>query len=190
MPTRKEIVFSAIIILVAALFIFRPRDPDGEKTVASTGGMEVHAKAFKPYGLMAPFDCKVFLRAVGGSAGATSEIGLGITPEDFRAVVSGLPQEITQEVVQLGEFRQGDSIPLAIRTNWQGESHAFIGRQDQASLGAFTDTDGSLQEIGKQVIEPIGEKFLMHLDDAASFAIDDNDEDLLVEIWFERWAKP
>ena len=37
------------------------------------------------------------------------------------------------------------------------------------------------------MIEPVGDRFLMRLDDAASFAFDDNDGDLLVKLWFEHW---
>jgi len=189
MLTRKETLFAVIFIFIAALFIFRPRDRDGDKPPASLGGMEVYAKAFMQDGLKAPFDCSVFLRAVGGSAGATSEVGLGTTPDNFRPFIWGLPREITDEVVELGKFREGESIPLAIKSNFSGDHYAFMGGQDRESITAFTDKDGSLEEHGKQLIEPVGERFLMHLDDAASFSFDDNDQDLLVEIWFEWWEK-
>ncbi len=178
--TPKEILFSAVVILVAAFFIFRP--------LGKSRDAEIHKiafTAFTPKGLVAPFNCTVFLRPVGGSAGATSELGLGTTPEDFQPLISDLPKRITGEVVELGGFQQGTVIPLAIKTQWGGDSYAFFGREDQGSLGAFTDTDGSLEALGKQVVEPIGERFLMHLDDAASFQIDDNDQDLLIELWFE-----
>ena len=42
------------------------------------------ARVFKDGAITAPFDCAVFIEPVGGTAGASSEIGLGTSPKDFR----------------------------------------------------------------------------------------------------------
>ena len=116
MFTRKETLFVVIFLLIAALIIFRPQNRDRVEALMPTGGIEVYTRAFQQEGLVAPFDCEVFVRAVGGSAGATSALGIGTTPANFRPLLTGLPQEITDEVAELGEFREGDAIPFAIKT--------------------------------------------------------------------------
>lgn len=135
--------------------------------------------------IFAPFDCVVFIEPVGGRAGASSEVGLGTSPEDFRAFIRELPRKAQPSPVRLGTFKKDEAVPLAISSEWGGTHFAFSGSRDETSLCAFTDTDGSLKQKGLQVIEAKGDRFLMRLDDAASIKVDDNDEDILIEIWFE-----
>ena len=148
---------------------------------------DLFAEVFKDGVVTAPFDCVVFIEPVGGVAGAASEIGLGSTPQNFRPFITGLPRKAKPKSAELGKFAKGESVPLAISSEWGGVHYAFSGKKDEASLCAFTDTDGSLQVAGSRVFEPTEKenRFLMRLDDAASIKVDDNDQDILIEIWFE-----
>ncbi|MEZ5325559.1 MAG: hypothetical protein R3F19_10900 [Verrucomicrobiales bacterium] len=165
-----------------------------EMTHTVFGGEDIMARAFTKSGIVAPFDCTVYLRGSGGSASATSHMGLGTTNTDFRAILLDLPRiSLTGEddAVEVGRFSMGDPIPLAIVTSWTGRQHyAFVAGGDQASRGAFYDVDGSSGKEGEHGVETIDDHFLLHLDDAASYTFDDNDQDILIEIWFEPNSRP
>ena len=83
----------------------------------------------------------------------------------------------------MGSFNPDQPIPLAVLTNWNGQSFfATIGGTDRASQIVFSDLDNSLG-FGGNTFELLDTNiFLAHLDDAASFTVDDDDDDVLVQI--------
>ena len=126
-----------------------------------------------------PDQVDIYVKSLGGGAGANSEFGLGTTSENFVPVLSGLPNNpSTNSEVFLGSFNPDQPIPLAVLTNWNGQSFfATIGSTDMASQIVFSDLDNSLG-FGGNTFELLDTNiFLAHLDDAASFTVDDDDED-------------
>lgn len=131
-----------------------------------------------------PDQVDIYVKSLGGGAGANSEFGLGTTSENFVPVLSGLPNNpSTNSEVFLGSFNPDQPIPLAVLTNWNGQSFfATIGSTDIASKIVFSDLDNSLG-FGGNTFELLDTNiFLAHLDDAASFTVDDDDDDVLVQI--------
>ncbi len=140
-------------------------------------------------GLVVPYDCIVYLYPVGGRALAITEIGLGTSESDFESVFSGLPNRPSPaSEIRVGRYKKGRQIPLCLRTEWLGNTHyAFCNRSDDPSKIAFEDSDNSLG-LGGHIIEK-GEgssTWTMHMDDAASFLVDDSDNDVIIRIRLER----
>jgi hypothetical protein len=122
-----------------------------------------------------PDQVDIYVKSLGGGAGANSEFGLGTTSENFVTVLSGLPNNpSTNSEVFLGSFNPDQPIPLAVLTNWNGQSFfATIGSTDMASQIVFSDLDNSLG-FGGNTFELLDTNiFLAHLDDAASFTVVD-----------------
>jgi hypothetical protein len=134
---------------------------------------------------VAPYAGTVFIRCIGGSAGATSDFGTGTNSADWTPYLHSLPSQTGE--VRIGNVTAGQVVPFAMRTDWLGKEYwAFSTVSDPASTTAFGDTDNSLK-MGGRVIEQTGpDTWVMHLDDAASFTVDDNDADFLIQIRLVR----
>lgn len=140
-------------------------------------------------GLIVPFDCVVYVSADGGWAGASSELGVGLSPKTFRPVLKNLPERVAgkeREESKLGTFSKGSSIPLALRTVWRNKIHyAFVGSQDLASRTAFFDVD-KVGILPRRLLKMVGKNiYQLRLDDAASYLIDDNEGDMVIRIRIE-----
>jgi len=129
-----------------------------------------------------PRDGDVFIRAVGGSAGAISNFGLGHNTADFHAYLFNLPA-IQPNEVDIGHFSSGEVVPFAIFTTFSGTFYAFsTDTSTPASRTAFMDLDNSLG-LGGGVIQNKGtDLYQLSLDDAASFNYDDNDNDMQISV--------
>jgi hypothetical protein len=138
-----------------------------------------------------PADGLVFLRPVGGDAGAVTEFGL-LTPTGTQLpLFRGLPATpMPAGEVSLGFFAAGTGLDFYQTTTFGGTSTAFSTGTDLASLRAFTDTDNSLG-MGGSVITPTGPNtWLFRLDNARSFLFDDDDNDVLIELRLQAQGPP
>ena len=138
-----------------------------------------------------PFDATVFLKPVGGEAGAVTEFGFLTSTGDRLPLFEGLPNMPDPNTeIALGFFSAGTGLDFYESTVFGGTFLAFSNAQDQASLVAFTDTDNSLG-MGGSVIERTSPKtWLFHLDDAASFLFDDDDNDVLIQLRLQSVPEP
>ena len=141
-------------------------------------------------GLVVPFDCVVYIKAVGGKAVGRSEFGTGTTKEKFKPLIGGIPKKPKPgKEVCVGVYAAGGAVPLAIRTNWGGKSYyAFVKGKDRASLVAFSNVNGKGPAV---LTRKKGTKntWILRVDDAASYRVDDSDDDFVVEIRLESPGK-
>jgi len=131
-----------------------------------------------------PVTGDLFLQQMGGEAGGVTSFGLGTSPTNFTPFYTGLPNNPnpTGEVL-VGMFNSGTTIHFGEFTVFGSLSgFAFSNGTDQASLVAFTDVDNSLG-MGGSIIQRTGpQTWLLHLDDAESFRVDDDDNDVLMQV--------
>jgi len=140
---------------------------------------------------VAPYSGTLYLRCIGGSAGATSEFGTGTSPADWTSYLRNLPPASPTSEIRIGNVTAGELVPFAMRTKWLGKEYwAFSTADDQASATAFSDTDNSLMMGGNIIEQTAPNTWVMHLDDAASYTVDDNDADFLIEIRLVRTSSP
>lgn len=131
-----------------------------------------------------PITGDLFLQQMGGEAGGVTSFGLGTSPANFIPLYTGLPNNAnpTGEVLA-GMFNSGTTIHFGEFTVFAGLSgFAFSNGTDQASVVAFTDVDNSLG-LGGSIIQRTGpQTWVLHLDDAESFRVDDDDNDVLMQV--------
>lgn len=130
-----------------------------------------------------PFGGYLSIQPVGGEAGGVSAFGLGTSPSDFHAYFTGLPNTpSTTDAVNVGFFAAGTVIHMGMFTTSSGSSWAFSNETDQASIVAFSDTDNSLG-LGGSIIRQTGSStWVLNLDDAQSYLVDDDDNDVLIRL--------
>jgi len=137
----------------------------------------------RPY-FVVPYDATLYLSPAGGSAGATTEFGLGTSEADHKPIFTGLPgnPEPNREV-KVGLVKAGTELHFYEKTEWGGIRWAFSHDSDsEGARVAFHDRDNDLG-LGGSVIEKTGpETWIFHLDDAGSVDIDDNNADVLIEM--------
>ncbi len=158
-----------VILLVTVLaLVFRPAGAG-----AATG----------PFFTM-PQSGQLFAKFDHGGAGAASEFGLGTSPANHVAYLTGLPNSpnTTGEVL-LGSFSAGQEIPFSMKTDFFGIYWAFStdALTDPAVYQeVWTDRNNSLGFGGSAVQNLGNDQWLLWLDDAASG--DDDDDDLVIRV--------
>jgi len=131
-----------------------------------------------------PFGGYLSVQFVGGEAAGVTTFGLGTSPGNFVALLSGLPNNPSSlNPINVGFFAAGVTIHFGMFTTFGGSSGwAFSNGTDQASLVAFSDIDNSLG-LGGSIIEQTGSNtWELHLDDAQSYLVDDDDNDVLIRL--------
>lgn len=126
--------------------------------------------------------------------GGTSEQEFGIiAPGGEREMVftlhlvdGNLASTSPQPVVDMGLFSAGTSLDFYNVSWFDGPKFAFsanlAGSPTPSDLVVFTDRDNSLG-LGGGVVEVLGDNhWLLHLDDAASFNYDDDDNELIIDV--------
>ncbi len=120
----------------------------------------------------APYSGNLYLQCVGGSAGATSQFGIGSSPTNFVPYLSDLPAGCPDAEVLVGPVSAGQTIEFGISTQWLGQTYwAFSFDNDPASTVAFTDVCNTLGMNGKIVQQTGPGTWVMHLNDAAHYTI-------------------
>ena len=131
-----------------------------------------------------PYDSVLYLSPVGGDAGAITEFGLGTSPADTIPIFQGLPgNPVPPTEVEVGFFASGSVMNFYEKTDWGSTYWAFsVDTTTDGSRCAFMDLDNSLG-LGGSIVEPTGPgTWTLHLDDAASYMIDDDDNDILIQM--------
>ena len=131
-----------------------------------------------------PFSGNLYLQAAGGDGGADTRFGIGTSPANFVAYLTGLPDNpSSRSELLVGAFQAGQTVHFGMYTVWGGQGHwAFSSGTDLPSVVAFTDRDNSLRMGGRVIEQTSANTWLMHLDNAASHLVDDDDNDLLIRI--------
>jgi len=130
-----------------------------------------------------PFGGYLSVQLIGGEAAGVTTFGLGTSPGDFVPLLMGIPNSpSSRAAINAGFFAAGTTVHFGMLTTFSGSGWAFSDGMDQASLVAFSDTDNSLG-LGGSVIEHTSTNtWTLHLDDAMSFLIDDDDNDVLIQL--------
>lgn len=136
-------------------------------TLLGSSSLDMHAGVF-----VAPTSGTLYLKCVGGSAGATSQFGTGASIATFVPDLSSLPQSCPTNEVSIGNVAAGQTVPFGIHTVWEGQDYyAFSTGTDEASYVSFTDVNNSLG-MGGEIIQQTGTNtWVMHLNDAAHYTI-------------------
>jgi len=131
-----------------------------------------------------PFGGYLSVQFIGGEAGGVTTFGLGTSPSNFVALLSGLPNTPSSlSPINVGFFASGTTIHFGMFTTFSGSSGwAFSNGTDQASLVAFSDIDNSLGLGGSIVQQTSNNTWVLHLDDALSYLVDDDDNDVLIRL--------
>ncbi len=131
-----------------------------------------------------PYDAMLSLTPVGGSAGATTEFGLGTSEARHTPIFTGLPADPQPNgEVKIGFVAAGSRLHFYEKTDFGGIRWAFSNDlKSEAARVAFRDRDNSLGRDGSAIEQTGPSTWLLHLDDAASVDFDDNDGDVLIEI--------
>lgn len=131
-----------------------------------------------------PFGGYLSVQSIGGEAAGVTTFGLGTSPNNFVAYLTGLPNNPSSlSAINVGFFATGSTIHMGMFTTFAGGSGwAFSNGMDQASIVAFSDIDNSLG-LGGSIIQQTGSNtWVLHLDDALSYQVDDDDNDMLIQL--------
>ncbi len=135
----------------------------------------------------------LYIQAAGGSAGAVTDFGVGTSPLNHVSLITGLPgNPVPTTEVFVGNFLKDEEVVFSMRTLYLSSTYWAFSNDfsTDASLYAFRDVNNSLG-WGGQTLELIDtNKWIMHLDDAASYTFDDDDDDVLIQIRLEPIPEP
>jgi hypothetical protein len=133
---------------------------------------------------VAPASGTLYVKCVGGSAGAVSQLGMGTSISNFVPLLSSLPQTCPTTELPVGPVRAGQAVPFGIHTVWQGTDYwAFSTGNDQASIAAFSDVYDSLKMGGKISQQTGTNLWVLHLSDAAHYTVSlDLANNILIQI--------
>ena len=139
---------------------------------------------------------------LGGEAGPSlQEFGIGTPAESSSLadrnvvfVVDYRLPPVLVPIVNKGYFWSGSELDFYNLSDYNGNLFAFSSRLAsgalQPDLAVFTDRDNSLH-LGGSVVQPVGDNaWILHLDDAWSYAYDDDDNELLIKVWVDQSAVP
>jgi hypothetical protein len=121
---------------------------------------------------VAPASGTLYIKCIGGSAGAVSQFGTGSAISNFVPLLNSLPQACPTTEVSVGPVTAGQRVPFGIHTVWEDLDYwAFSTSSDQPSTVAFSDVYNSLG-MGGRVIQQTGvNTWTMHLSDAAHHTV-------------------
>lgn len=131
-----------------------------------------------------PVDGTLYAVAAGGDAEALSEFGTGTAAGNFHPLITGAPSAPSPTgEVEVGKFFAGTSVDFGLKTSYFGTFYAFsIDTVGSGARTTFMDLNNSLG-LGGNVVELISTNlYRLRLDDAASFAYDDDDNDVLINL--------
>lgn len=140
----------------------------------------------------------------GEGATSTQEFGFGtpstgssIAERDVIFVIElngGVSSVAPSPVVNAGYFTAGSSLDFYNVSNFGGTFFAFSsalgGSPTPSDLVVFADADNSLG-FGGSIVETIGvDNWILHMDDAASICCDDDDNEIVIQVWVDHSAEP
>ena len=131
-----------------------------------------------------PYDAVFYLDHIGGGGAATTEFGLGTSQVNAVPIFTGLPSNpMPPGEIEIGFVAAGARLDFYEKSDWGGTFWAFsVDTTSDAARCAFMDLNNSLGR-GGSIIEQTGPtNWKLYLDDAASYMVDDSDEDVLIQI--------
>jgi hypothetical protein len=136
----------------------------------------LNAESFVP-----PYSGNLYLQCIGGSAGATSQVGIGSSQYNFVSYLTGLPAACPDTEVLVGPVTAGQPVEFGMSTLWLGQTYwAFSFNSDQGSTVAFSDVCNSLGLNGNTILQTSPNTWVMHLNDAAHYTISQCEADNIV----------
>ncbi len=127
----------------------------------------------------------LYVKCIGGTAGAVSQFGTGTSPANFVPYLNSLPASCPTLEVPIGTITDAtQTIPFGIHTVWGRTDYwAFSTGTDQASKVAFTDVNNSLG-LGGDIVQKTGTNtMVMHLNDAAHYLVgSDEANNILIQV--------
>ena len=180
MKLTRSIIFYAVIVVAVT---------SSCKTLLPAVDEAGVSCATRAKGFVVPYNCTAYLSPAGGSAAAVTELGLGTSQADHKPLFEGLPTNPRPaSEIKIGSYPKGKVICFSLKTMWRGNEHwAFSVANDAASQTAFQDLDNSLKLGRGRILKQIApDTWIMHMDDAASFLVDDSDDDVIIRIRLER----
>ncbi len=121
---------------------------------------------------VAPYSGNLYAQCVGGSAGATSQLWIGVSLTNFSPYLTGLPASCPTAEVEVGTVTAGQTVQFGLSTVWNGKVYwASSSGTDQASIVAFTDVCNSLGMGGNIFQQTSATTWVMHLNDAAHYTL-------------------
>ena len=153
----------------------------GALTVGVLVCLAITSEPAKADSFVMPSDGYLYLQQMGGEAAGITTFGAGTSPSDFVPLYTGLPNNPSPTgLVLVGFFSAGTTINFGMFTTFDGTAWAFSSGTDQASIVAFSDIDNSLGLAGSILQKTGSNTWVLHLDDARSAGIDDDDNDVLM----------
>jgi hypothetical protein len=145
------------------------------------GSMSIDALAES---FIAPAAGTLYVKCVGGQAGAVSQFGVGTAASNFTPLLSSLPQSCPTAEVAVGHVVAGQKVPFGIHTVWQGADYfAFSTANDEPSITAFSDVYNYLRMGGKVIQQTVANTWIMHLSDAAHYTVSlDMADNIVIQI--------
>jgi hypothetical protein len=135
-----------------------------------------------------PWAGEVLITFEGGSAGAWTDFGVGTRSAPGPMIFSGIPNSLTPPVtVSLGVMPAGTELDFWEATSWGGVEYAYSSDlatppAPRSSLVAFADT-ANILGYGGSCVEVLGAAdWRLHLDDAASYMVDDDNNDNIIRV--------
>jgi hypothetical protein len=133
-----------------------------------------------------PYDATLYLQEVGGFAAATTEFGIGTSIQDHSPYFTGLPNNPNPTTeVEVGYVAAGTSLNFYEKTEFLGNTYWAFSNEyatDLASFIAFWDPTLSFSPTGSIVQQTSPTTWVLHLDDAASYLVDDDNADVLMQV--------
>lgn len=135
----------------------------------------------------------LIVEALSGSGGDSfQEFGIGTSLLDavpiftIQLVGGAIGSVSPSPVIDAGYFAGGTSLDFYNISSWKGPQYAFSANLSGAATPSdrvvFLDTDNSLG-YGGSVVEVVGpNEWILHLDDAASWQYDDDDNEMVIRL--------
>ena len=105
------------------------------------------------------------------------------------------PTTITPSTIRnMGYYFSGSQLDFYNISDYNGNLYAFSSNLGVAptvsDLAVFTDTNNSLG-LGGSVVRNVGDnQWILNLDDAWSYAYDDDDNEMVIKVWVDPTAHP
>lgn len=135
--------------------------------------------------IIVPYDADLYFSYISGSSAASTDFGLELSDGNYTTFLSDLnssQQPPYGYEMYAGLFTAGTELTVFELSFWHDNFHFVISdAENPSSINAFTDVNNSLG-MGGTVVEQTGNfTWLLHLDDAAPF-LDDDDNDVVVQV--------
>jgi|HubBroStandDraft_1064217.scaffolds.fasta_scaffold00803_7 uncharacterized repeat protein (TIGR03803 family) len=133
-----------------------------------------------------PYNATMYLQQEKGSAGAVTEFGAGTWPTNFVEYYSGLPNNPNPTgQVLVGSFDAGTIVNVGMYTVYSdlnGWSFSNEVSSNQPSLISFADLNNTLGLNHSITQQTSPTTWVLWLDDAMSYLVDDDNNDVIMEI--------